>query len=85
MRINPQSAEALHDLGLGYSSAGQWEEAIEQFRKAVGLKPNFAEAHYGLAAAYLNLGNKAAAIEEYEVLKRLNPNLASKLAPAIQQ
>ena len=85
--VNPdsRSAEALSDLGMGYGSAGQWQEALDPFKKAVTLKPGLAQAHYGLAVAYLNLGNRAAATEEYEILKRLDSNLASKLSQAIQQ
>ena len=49
LRINPDFAEAHHNLGCALANmAGRMPEAIAQFQAAVQLKPDFARAHCDL-------------------------------------
>ena len=52
------SLEAVHEYGIGMKqqSAGNMEEALRSFSRAVELDPNFARAYSGMAAMAGNLG-----------------------------
>jgi tetratricopeptide (TPR) repeat protein/predicted Ser/Thr protein kinase len=52
------SLEAVHQYGVGIDqlNAGNMEEAVRSFSKAVALDPNFARAYGSMAAANGNLG-----------------------------
>lgn len=63
---NPTSIEAQTNLGWGLYGTGQYEEAIRQFEKAIGLNGNFFDAHYGLALACKKAGRNGQAIGEFE-------------------
>ena len=39
-------------LGICYFDLGLVDEAIAEFKKAIGIKPNHANAHYNLGIAY---------------------------------
>lgn len=41
-----------YTLGIAYLNAEQYDEAIEQFEKAVSVDTGFIEAHHALALAY---------------------------------
>ncbi len=55
---NPDSAEAHNGLGLVYGKyEGRYKEAIDEFRKAIGIDSKFGEARNNLAIAYYLLGD----------------------------
>jgi tetratricopeptide (TPR) repeat protein len=41
-----EKAEEYFDLGNAYYKKGEYDKAIEAFKKAVALKPDYAEAYY---------------------------------------
>ena len=47
-----QKALAFFDNGIGFFNAGNFQEAIGQFEKAVEVKPDFLEALQNLASSY---------------------------------
>jgi len=63
------SLEAVHEYGAGMKqqSAGNMEEALRSFSRAVELDPNFARAYAGMAAIAGNLGQRQDA-EKYAKL-----------------
>jgi CHAT domain-containing protein/Tfp pilus assembly protein PilF len=87
------SAESYHALGLFYLTEKKFDEAVEQFRKALELNPNDAYIHSDLAAAILEKGklykfngedgkSRETFAESLEHLNRaltLNPNLLEAL------
>lgn len=86
-------AESNHGLGLFYLTDKKFDQAIEQFKKALALDPNDAQLHSDLGAALLEKGKLlkldgeegksiAAFAESVEHLNRalaLNPNLLEAL------
>ncbi len=55
--------EIHYNLGLCLSQVGQWQEAIEQFRRTLDLKPDFASAWGDLGGALLQQGQWQEAID----------------------
>jgi len=60
-------------LGRAYYMTGQYEKAIEPFKKAVSVNPDFLIAHAFLAACYSSLGRQAEAATEADEVLRINP------------
>jgi predicted O-linked N-acetylglucosamine transferase (SPINDLY family) len=48
VRLNPDHAEAHANLGLGLMERGQLDEAIAEYRVALGLKPDSPDIHSNL-------------------------------------
>ena len=62
------------ELGEAYAAAGGLEEAIEQFRRAVGLGPTFHDLRYRLARLLLEAGRPLEAREQLEQILALHPD-----------
>lgn len=73
LKIDPQYAEAHHNLGLVYSKKGALSEAIACFRKATTLKPDLTTAQIQLGAALQKLGRVDEAIRAYQDAIEANP------------
>ena len=50
------------ERGAEYSEAGQYREAVIEYRNALQLDPNDAASHRGLAEVYLHLGEVSDAL-----------------------
>ncbi len=72
-------AESFNNLGVAYSDARQYGEAIVAYREAIRLNSQYFEAHYNLGAAYLSINKKDEAIRQYAMLKALHAGLAKDL------
>ncbi len=46
--------ETHYNLGIAYTQAEKYPEAVETFQNAIKLKPNFADTYYSLAVAQEN-------------------------------
>jgi len=46
--------ESHYNLGIAYTQAEKYPEAVESFQKAIKLKPDFADTYYSLAVAQEN-------------------------------
>jgi tetratricopeptide (TPR) repeat protein len=46
--------ETQYNLGIAYTQAEKYPEAVETFKKAIELKPDFADTYYSLAVAQEN-------------------------------
>ncbi|MEI8128390.1 MAG: tetratricopeptide repeat protein [bacterium] len=46
--------ETHYNLGIAYTQAEKYPEAVETFQKAIKLKPDFADIYYSLAVAQEN-------------------------------
>lgn len=70
--------EALHHYRAGNEllSAERFEQAAEEFRKAVDKDPLLALAHYGLGQAHMGLRRYASAIQAYIACRRAYQSLA---------
>ncbi|QWV96429.1 tetratricopeptide repeat protein [Geomonas nitrogeniifigens] len=70
------STEFFRQLGSAYYQAGDRQEAVRQYEKAVALEPANGMAHNDLGALYGELGAYAKAIEHLEAAIRLDPSHA---------
>ena len=71
---DPHNVYAQMMLGIGGAMTGQFDKAIERFRKVLEHQPGNVEARLHLAETYEQKGDKASAIEWYEKSKALIPN-----------
>jgi tetratricopeptide (TPR) repeat protein len=60
----PENARAAFDLGVLLNSQGQKTEAMEMYRRAIGLDPTMAQAHQNLGEIYVTLDRLPEAWEE---------------------
>jgi serine/threonine-protein kinase len=78
--INLEMAQALDPLslsintgvGLSYYMARRFEEAIQQYRKAIEMSATFMVAHEHLGSALLQAGMHEEAVEEFRTAARLD-------------
>ena len=61
---DPVSADGHFDLGLAYSYAGRLDEAVAEFRTALGLSPGYSYAHAIIGEVLLQKGDAKAALAE---------------------
>jgi tetratricopeptide (TPR) repeat protein len=71
----------LHaQLGDTYLQAGAEEEALEEFRKAAGLRPQFMDIRNKLGRTLMDLGRHAEAIAELEAILAERPSFVAARA-----
>jgi TolB-like protein/Tfp pilus assembly protein PilF len=70
--LDPLSLEINADLGLSFFLGRQYDQAIEQFLKAIEMDPNFIWGRFFLAWAYEQKGLLQQAIAEYKKLAQLD-------------
>ncbi|MEO0278948.1 MAG: tetratricopeptide repeat protein [candidate division WOR-3 bacterium] len=58
-----ETPELYNYLGLAYMGVGDFDRAVEAYKKAIGLKSGYPEAYSNLSACYVAMGNFDAAIE----------------------
>src|ERR1043166_1541952 len=73
----PENPRAYHNLALHYFRAGQYAEAVEQSRVAVGLRPDFPDGYLHLANAEAALGRHEEAINDFGRAIQLVPKSAA--------
>lgn len=71
---NRQFPLASYVLGLVYTKLDNDDDAIEEFKKAIGMAPGYAEAHMALAKTYVRSGNKAKALKHFEAVLENDKN-----------
>ena len=70
-----QLAVIYYNRGLAYARSNQYEEAINDFNKALELDPKYAGAYNNRGNVYHELKQYKKAIEDYNKALELNPNL----------
>ncbi len=71
---NPHNMYAHMTLGIGAAMSGQFDKAIDRFKKVVDHQPDNVEAVLNIAEAYEQKGDKSSAIEWYQKCRDLIPN-----------
>src|SRR5215467_3732305 len=79
VQANPQSEQAVINLGKAYFVAGMLNEALEQFQTAVSLAPNDPTARYEVGSAYMSLKDYGNAIETLRRAVALKPDYVKAL------
>jgi cytochrome c-type biogenesis protein CcmH/NrfG len=64
--------EAHVSLGIFAIQSGQFDKAVDRFKKVLILKPDYIEAYIYLGQAYASMGKKDKAVEALETYKNLN-------------
>jgi len=70
-------ADAHHNRGIFHSKQGQWEQAIDNYRRVVTLNPGYLMAYYFTGNVYTDRwgpGDVDRSMEEYARLWKLAPN-----------
>jgi len=73
LQKNPGCWMAHYNLGIVLSERGETDQAIDHYRRAVGLRPDYAEAHYNLGRLLAEKGQLDDAIAHYERAAAVNP------------
>lgn len=66
IKLNPDIAEAHHNLGLVYARLGNNDDAYHQFESAVRLNPQLSQSWLMLASVQQANGNLKSAISSYD-------------------
>lgn len=71
-----QTPQLYRERGLDAAAAGNWTEAVKNFRLGVDADPNQAGMRVNLAAALDRVSDARGALEQYQQALRLDPDLA---------
>jgi Tfp pilus assembly protein PilF len=64
-----------NNLGWAYYKKGDLNQAVENYRKAIGMKPDFGLAHYNLGLAYRDRKQMDLALTAFRRATELVPGL----------
>ncbi len=73
LEVEPNSADAHHQLGVLLGAAGRIDEAELHLLRAVELAPDNAAMHFTLADMYMQLRRRRDAIEQFRETLRIKP------------
>ena len=65
LRYEPNSAKTWNNLAIALAENGKYQEAIEDYSKAIALEDSYPHSHHNLANAYARLGEYNLAEREY--------------------
>ena len=66
LQTNPKDVTALVDLGNTYYDAGQWNDAIGYYTRALNETPSNPDVRTDMGVAYFNSGNPDQALKEFD-------------------
>lgn len=75
IKLNPEEAPAWHTLGLTYYKMARYEDAVNAFLDAIGLRYYFPASHFHLGEALLQLEKYEEAANAYDAALKLMPGL----------
>ncbi len=70
-------AKKHYNAGKKLKKQGRYEEAIEEYKKAIELDPEYAKAYYRVGQLYLKLKDEDKAIEYFELSIKKDPSRAN--------
>jgi cytochrome c-type biogenesis protein CcmH/NrfG len=76
VKLEPNSAEVLLNLGHAYLKIDKNADAIKAFKHSVKLTPDQAETQYGLGVACFRSGRHKEAAEAFKKATTLSPSMA---------
>lgn len=75
VKTSPYSPNARNNMGYIYSTWGEQENAVAEYKAAVRLKPNYGDAYHNMALSYEKLNQYDNAFESYTQAIKYNPRL----------
>ena len=79
LSLNPELVEGHVCLGRLFIGSGKYDQAVEEFQRAVRAEPGSEDALFGLAEAYTHLGDVAAAEATYKKAVALRPGILGRV------
>ncbi len=73
LRVNPNSENAHHGLGLCYQEEGSFDRAIEEYNKILELNPHSDQAYQDLGFSYFEQRQIKEAIQAFTAALKMNP------------
>ncbi|MDD5757484.1 MAG: tetratricopeptide repeat protein [Desulfobulbaceae bacterium] len=80
LRLSPNNAFALHELGLTYNLKGELAKAESYYRLASSLDPEMASAHYNLGNLLVSQGKIVESLACYQRAVQLEPENVDALS-----
>ena len=68
-----QSALNYNNQGINFTKNGEFDKAIESFKKAVNADPSLTNAYYNLGSVYKHTGKTEKALNAFKLLLRNDP------------
>jgi tetratricopeptide (TPR) repeat protein len=75
VKLNPQYAEAVNNLGAIYYGQKSYRRAVRQYQKALVITPKAASIHSNLGSAYFARKEYAKAAAAYQTALQLDPEV----------
>jgi len=69
-----QDALNYNNIGISHTKKGNYEQALNYFKKAVEIDPSLINAYYNMGSVYKHTGNRDKAVKSFQLLLRSNPN-----------
>ena len=79
LELDPDEPLAIFGMGMTYLSNGQFDQAVEQAKKAIELNPSFAHAYQDLGNYYNHAGRPRDGLEALRNAMKLDPHYNNKL------
>jgi cytochrome c-type biogenesis protein CcmH/NrfG len=73
----PKDVAEIQQAAVSYYNRGEYEKAIEEYKRAIEINPDSVEAYYHLGMAYSSLGKYKEAVEAYGRAIRIKPEYAA--------
>jgi tetratricopeptide (TPR) repeat protein len=73
VELDPQLAEAHASLGLTFENMWDYERAMQEYTKAIGLRPNYPIAHHWVSDVFASMGRPDLAYEHERKAYELDP------------
>ena len=70
--VSGKIANMYADIGDAFASSGLWDQAIEEYRRALSLGPTFVDIKLKLGHAHRDKGDAAGALQVYEEIVAQN-------------
>ena len=78
-QINPEDVHVYNRLGIAYRKQGKFQEAIDEYKKALQVDPQDENLYYNLGRVYLEADMIAEAKAQFRKALELNPDFPEVL------
>jgi tetratricopeptide (TPR) repeat protein len=76
LKVTDDNCLAYKNRGGAYRDLGNYEQAIEDYGRAIEINPGYADAYFNRGVAYNGLGNYEQAIEDFNRAIEIKPDFA---------